>query len=40
MCDSCKYPKEKLEVKEDMALALKAVQALKRTIPSRPLSNL
>jgi ATP-dependent DNA helicase RecQ len=29
MCDNCKYPKEKLEVKEDMVLALKAVLALK-----------
>jgi ATP-dependent DNA helicase RecQ len=28
-CDNCKHPKEKLEVKSDMAMALKAVLALK-----------
>ena len=29
MCDNCRHPKEKLEVKDDMTIALKAVLALK-----------
>jgi len=29
MCDNCKHPKKKLEVREDMAIALKSVLALK-----------
>jgi ATP-dependent DNA helicase RecQ len=39
MCDNCRYPKEKVEVKEDMQAALKAVLLLKENYGIKVISD-
>ncbi len=36
-CDNCRYPKEKIEVKKEMVLGLKAVLELEENFPIKPL---
>lgn len=37
LCDNCKYPKEKIQVKDEMLLALKTVKQLKENLTIKPL---
>jgi len=37
MCDNCKYPKERVEVQEQMVIAIKAIEALKENFGAKVL---
>lgn len=37
MCDNCKYPKERLEVKDQMIIGIKAIEALKENFGAKVL---